>query len=154
MHGTPWQILGLKMDEFLINIYIPFKDIKGIRQRRFLTDSESVLTDLEKRVGDLKKEVQTLFGDKLQIAIVGRSDGGALAYYWRYRSTQKDRKFRRLANQDWKDYIGTLDKTRLGALRTIEDELIYMNANVKLIKAMRDAIAKSNSEHDELYQVR
>lgn len=142
------------MNEPLVNTLIPFKDNKGVRQRLFVTEMESVSKDIEKRAGELKEEVRTLFGDGLQIALVGRSDRGTTAYYWRSRSTKSDRKFRRLANGELKEYLDTLDKTRLRALRAIEEEIIYCNANLKAIKAMTNTLEKSNSEQEELRNFR
>lgn len=135
---------------FNINLIVPFKDNKGSKRKLFVAEIESYKKDLEGRAVELKQDLETLFGDALKISIVARSDRGAVSYYWRYKSSKEDRKYRRLANEQMQEYLLTIDQHRRNALKGIEEDLIYINGNLKVLKSMTDALEKTQAEQTEL----
>lgn len=102
------------------------------------------------RVEDLKEELASLFGEDFELTIAPRSDGNSRKYYWRFKSSKRDRKYNRIHTDSVVDYVSMFDDARRLRLKEIEEELIYINANLKLIKGMLDAIDQSVEERAEL----
>lgn len=137
-----------------INLLIPFKDNKGERQKLYLLEIDRFKASLEKEIDDLKSELEDLFGADFQLSIVARSDGNAKRYYWRYKSSKKDRKFNRLNSESFQDYLGCYGDVQKIQLKEIEKSIIYVNANLKLVKGMLDSIEQCNSEIEAMHQIK
>ena len=133
-----------------INLIIPFKDNKGEHQILFLGEIDRFKLTLEKRADTLKGDLVDLFGNDFELNIAARSDGNAKRYYWRFKSSKRDRKFNRLNADSNQSYISLLDDSRKLRLKEMEEELIYINANLKVIKSMTDAIEQSKTEQEAL----
>lgn len=129
-----------------INLIIPFKDNKGGRLNLYQNEIEAFKGSLGDRVEELKDELVSLFGEDFELTIAARSDGNAKKYYWRFKSSKRDRKYNRLHADSVLEYVGTFDNERKLRLKELEVELIYINANLKLIKGMMDAIDQSIEE--------
>lgn len=138
------------MDDRLINIYIPFKDNKdGRKQSHFLGVLNVDIQNIDKKIDSLISDAKVLVGD-IDIGIVCRSDNGTPAYYWRYKSKIKGRKFYRLSNDDLFDYLCTLPSRHIDTLGGIEEDLIYCNANLRIIYKFKNEIKKTNLEIEDL----
>jgi len=93
------------------------------------------------------------FGDNFELAISSRSDGTTRKYFWRFRSSKRDRKYVRLAAVSIQDYLRSLDHEEVLHLKVLEEEIIYLNANLRLLKAMTDSIEQSENEIAELQEL-
>ncbi|MCG8612261.1 MAG: hypothetical protein MI864_17195 [Pseudomonadales bacterium] len=133
-----------------INLIIPFKDNKGNRLDLYRNEIEAFKERLSDRVKELKDELISLFGEKFELTISARSDGNSRKYYWRFKSSKRDRKYNRLHADTVVEYLRKYDHNRKLRLRELEEELIYINANLKLIKGMLDAIDQSEDERGAL----
>lgn len=129
-----------------INLLIPFKDNKGRRLDLYRNEIESFKVTLGDRVDDIKTEIVQLFGDSFELTIAARSDGNSKKYYWRFKSSKRDRKYNRLHAETIVSYLETFDRDRVLWLKEVEEELIYINANLKLVKGMLDSIDQSMGE--------
>jgi hypothetical protein len=128
-----------------INLIIPFKDNKG-RLDLYENDIERFKLALGARTEELKSELNSLFCGNLELTIAARSDGSARKYYWRFTSAKRDRKYNRLTSKPVAEYIAGIDDRLRLRLREMESELIDINANLKLIKGISDAIHQSVTE--------
>ncbi|QFT57169.1 hypothetical protein [Microbulbifer sp. THAF38] len=133
-----------------INLIIPFKDNKTGRLNLYRNEIEWFKENLAIRVEDLKEELTSLFGEGFELTLAPRSDGNSRKYYWRFKSSKRDRKYNRLHTNSVVEYVGMFDEARKLRLKEIEEELIYINANLKLIKGMLDSIDQSVEERAEL----
>jgi hypothetical protein len=133
-----------------INLIIPFKDNKGERLNLYRNEIEVFKNNLGDRVEELKEELVSLFGEDFELTIAPRSDGNSRKYYWRFKSSKRDRKYNRLHVGTVIEYVGQFDDNRKLWLKEVEEELIYINANLKLLKGMMDAIEQSENERSEL----
>lgn len=141
------------MDVSLINIYIPFKDNKDeTKQSLFLGRLKADSDRIEKRIEALRADAEVLAGD-IKIGVVCRSDNGTPTYYWRYKSKTKNRKFHRLSNKDLFEYLCSFTTERMDTLIRIEEEIIYCNANLKILYKYRSEISKTNSELNKLNEL-
>ena len=135
-----------------INLIIPFKDNKGERLKLYLGEMESFQGRLNNRVEELKEELVDIFGNTFELTIAARSDGSTKKYYWRFKSSKQDRKYNRLQADSVVEYLsGMVDKRKL-RVKEMELELIYINANMKLLKGMKDSIKQSQNESEMLLQ--
>ena len=129
-----------------INLLIPFKDNKGRRLDLYRNEIESFKVALGDRVNDIKTEIAQMFGDSFELTIAARSDGNSKKYYWRFKSSKRDRKYNRLQAETIVSYLADFERDRLLWLKEVEEELIYINANLKLVKGMLDSIDQSVGE--------
>ncbi len=84
---------GNSMDSPLnINLLIPFKDNSGDRKKLYRADIERFRSKLENRAAELRSDIEQLFGPKFELTISGRSDGSTKKFFWRFRSTTRERK--------------------------------------------------------------
>lgn len=135
-----------------INLIIPFKDNKGDRLRLYLLEIQRFDDGIKERVEELKGEVADMCGEDFALTIAARSDGNAKRYYWRFKSSKADRKYNRLVAESVSGYVSSLDNQVRIWLKGVEEELIYLNANLKVIKGMRDAVEQSQVEQGQLYE--
>ncbi len=133
-----------------INLLIPFKDNEGARRNLYRKEVERFRDRLEARATELRDDLITNFGEEFELTIAGRSDGTTTKYFWRFRSSKRDRKYVRLNAKTVTDYVRVLDPNQVLQLKDIEEELIYLNANLRLLKGFIDAIEQSESELVEL----
>ena len=129
-----------------INLLIPFKDNRGFRQNLYLQEIERFRKALEAEVDSIKSELDDLFGKNFELSLVGRSDGNAKRYYWRFKSSKKDRKFNRLNSESLYDYLNKFSDVQKTQLKDIERTIIYVNANLKMLKGMIDSLTQCNDE--------
>ena len=92
----------------------------------------------------------SLLGEDFELTLAARSDGNSRKYYWRFKSSKRDRKYNRLHADSIVEYLRVFDDERKLRLKETEEELIYINANLKLIKGMLDSIDQSVDEKAEL----
>ncbi|MCF6194047.1 MAG: hypothetical protein L3J46_06920 [Kangiellaceae bacterium] len=135
-----------------INLIIPFKDNKGDRLKLYMADIDAFKLQLESRVTDLKVELDDIFGGMFELTISARSDGNSKKYFWRFKSSKRDRKFNRLQADSVVEYLSGVDEKRKLRVKEVELELIYINANLKLLKGMKDSIEQSVNEAEMLLQ--
>ncbi|WP_444928300.1 hypothetical protein ACJJI4_24030 (plasmid) [Microbulbifer sp. TRSA002] len=133
-----------------INLIIPFKDNKAGRLNLHRNEIDWFKENLAIRVEDLKEELTSLFGEGFELTLAPRSDGNSRKYYWRFKSSKRDRKYNRLHTNTVVDYVRKFDEVRKLRLKEIEEELIYINAKLKLIKGILDSIDQSLEERAEL----
>jgi len=136
-----------------INLIIPFKDNKGDRLKLYLADINVFKGQLELKVEDLKNDLDEIFGTTFELTISARSDGSVKKYYWRFKSSKQDRKYNRLRAESVLKYLATVDETRRFRVKEVESELLYINANMKLLKGMVDSIELSMKEDQLLRQI-
>lgn len=135
-----------------INLIIPFKDNIGDRQKLYLIEIDRFRESLEAEVESIKSELEDLFGKDFEISIVGRSDGNSKRYYWRFKSSKKDRKFNRLNSDSLSGYLSKFSDGQKTQLKDIERSIIYINANLKLVKGMIDSLAQCNNEIQSVHE--
>lgn len=133
-----------------INLLIPFKDNEGARRNLYRIEVERFRDQLEARAAELRDDLIANFGEEFELTISGRSDGTTTKFFWRFRSSKRDRKYVRLHAKTVADYLKGLDPNQVLQLKDIEEELIYLNANLRLLKGFIDAIEQSESELIEL----
>ncbi|WP_288370557.1 hypothetical protein [uncultured Marinobacter sp.] len=142
------------MDDSLnINLLIPFKDNSGARRNLYKAEIEKFRAQLDARASEIGDDLATIFGDNFELAISSRSDGTTRKYFWRFRSSKRDRKYVRLAAVSIQDYLRSLDREEMRHLKVLEEEIIYLNANLRLLKAMADSIEQSENEIAELREL-
>lgn len=142
------------MADFLnINLLIPFKDNSGARRNLYKAEIEKFRAQLDARASEIGDDLATIFGDNFELAISSRSDGTTRKYFWRFRSSKRDRKYVRLAAVSIQDYLRSLDREEMRHLKVLEEEIIYLNANLRLLKAMADSIEQSENEIAELREL-
>ena len=137
-------------DSLNINLLIPFKDNSGARRNLYKAEIEKFRAQLDARASEIGDDLATIFGDNFELAISSRSDGTTRKYFWRFRSSKRDRKYVRLAAVSIQDYLRSLDREEMRHLKVLEEEIIYLNANLRLLKAMADSIEQSENEIAEL----
>tara|TARA_B100000953_G_scaffold285476_1_gene266083 strand:+ start:217 stop:651 length:435 start_codon:yes stop_codon:yes gene_type:complete len=133
-----------------INLIIPFKDNKAGRLNLYRKEIEAFKEMLGQRVEELKEELVSLLGEDFELTLAARSDGNSRKYYWRFKSSKRDRKYNRLHADSIVEYLRVFDDERKLRLKETEEELIYINANLKLIKGMLDSIDQAVDEKAEL----
>lgn len=136
------------MEPLNINILIPFKDNKGQRRNLYRLEIVRFSERLDSRVVELRSELIDMFGPDFALNITARSDGNSKKYYWRFKSSKRDRKFNRLGVSSVLEYLAEFDDQRRLRVKEIEEELIYINGNLKLVKGMLDAIDQVEEELD------
>ena len=140
-------------DSLNINLLIPFKDNSGARRNLYKAEIEKFRAQLDTRASEIGDDLATIFGDNFELAISSRSDGTTRKYFWRFRSSKRDRKYVRLAAVSIQDYLRSLDREEKRHLKVLEEEIIYLNANLRLLKAMADSIEQSENEIAELREL-
>lgn len=139
------------MDSSLnINLIIPFKDNKEARRNLYRAEIGRFRAWLEERAAELRGDIEQLFGPEFELTIASRSDGSSKKFYWRFRSTKKDRKYVRLSTASIVEYLKTLNPDQVIKLKIVEEEIIYINANLRLVKGIMDSMLQSESEMAEL----
>lgn len=136
-----------------INLLIPFKDNKGGRLQLYKLEIERFKEQLDNQISEYKEELESIFGGTSEITIAARSDGYTRKYFWRFKSSKKDRKYHRLASAPVLAFIKTVGNDRTLRMKEIEEELILINANFKVIRGMLEAIDQSQVEKSELLQL-
>jgi len=140
-------------DSLNINLLIPFKDNSGARRNLYKAEIEKFRAQLDARASEIGDDLATIFGENFELAISSRSDGTTRKYFWRFRSSKRDRKYVRLAAVSIQDYLRSLDREEMRHLKVLEEEIIYLNANLRLLKAMADSIEQSENEIAELREL-
>jgi hypothetical protein len=135
-----------------INLIIPFKDNKGEALNLYRSEILRFRDWLDQRTDTIKLDLEQKIGEGCEITISARSDGNSKKYYWRFKSSFRDRKYNRLHSQPVVDYLLQLHPDIKLWLREVEEELIYINANLKLIKGILDSIEQVSQEKQELLQ--
>ncbi len=134
-----------------LNLIIPFKDNKESARKLYLGELIQFKESLEFRVSELKTKLVDRFGSELKISIAARSDGGVKRYYWRFTSKLKKRTFNRLCDHQVQAYLfSEFDRAAILSLKEIEEELIYINGNMKIAKSIETAINKFDEEVADL----
>lgn len=120
----------------------------------YLQEIERFRKALETEIESIKSELDDLFGKDFELSLVGRSDGNAKRYYWRFKSSKKDRKFNRLNSDSLHEYLNRFSDIQKTQLKEIERTIIYINANLKMVKGMIDSLAQCNDEIQSVHQIR
>lgn len=135
-----------------INLIIPFKDNKGERLKLYLGEIEVFKIQLFSRVEELKIELEEIFGDMFELTISPRSDGSTKKFYWRFKSRKQNRNFNRLYAESVVEYLSEIHDDRKCRVTEVEMELIDINANLKLLKGIKDSIEQSTKDKEMLRQ--
>lgn len=136
-----------------INLIIPFKDNKGERLNLVIREIDAYSDQLESQVAQFRDELDGLFSGNCELTIAGRSDGNAKKYYWRFKSNKQDRKYNRLQAESVLGYLSRIGERQKLRIKEIEGDLILINANFKILKGMKDAIAQSAKEKRDLLEI-
>ena len=137
-----------------LNLILPFKDNIGSKQRLHQRRMDDFKEELEDRVEELRTSLKVLFGQEFELAIMSRGDGYSKKYYWRFSTSKRDRKYSRLVDKVITEYVQKLHDSLRLKLKEIEEELIYINANIKVLKAMEDSILQSKKELGSLRELK
>lgn len=126
-----------------INLIIPFNNNKERGLDLYVDNLVRFRENLESRVDELKCELGTIFGEDFELTIAARSDGTVKKFFWRFTSSLRNRKYHRLVNSDVSKYLSEFALAQIEWVTSVERELVYINANMKLIKGMLDSINQS-----------
>ncbi len=130
-----------------LNLIIPFKDNKDFSKKLYMKELSQFRDDLEGRVVDLKSKLNERFGSALKISIASRSDGGVKRYYWRFTSKLQKRTFNRLCEPQLQAYLNAeFGRSAILSLKEIEEELIYINGNMKIARTIETTLKKFDEE--------
>jgi hypothetical protein len=100
----------------------------------------------------LKSELDSLFGDVFELSISARSDGSTKKFFWRFKSRKQDRTFNRLHAESVVEYLSKIHDDRKLRVKEMEVELIYINANLKVLKSLKDAVDQTKQDKQMLLQ--
>jgi len=129
-----------------LNLILPFKDNIGEKQKLHQRRWDDFRVELEQRVEELRTDLNVSFGQGFELGIMSRGDGAVKKYYWRFKSTKRDRKYNRLNDESVVDYVRNLHDSLRLRLNEMEEEIIYINANMKVLKSMSDSMVQSKKE--------
>ena len=121
-----------------INLIIPFKDNKAGRLNLYRKEIEAFKEMLGQRVEELKEELVSLFGENFELTLAARSDGNSRKYYWRFKSSKRDRKYNRLHADSIVEYLRVFDDVR--KLLDILHELVDSGNTVVVIEHNLDVV--------------
>lgn len=124
-----------------LNLIISFKDNKEGVHARLLREIDDFAGELDERVSQIKGEIETLFGTDFPLSIYVRALKTTRTYFWRYRGKAAQRKYARLTDSIFKPVVTSLHPDQVITLRSIESELLTINANLLVIHALKNAIA-------------
>ena len=119
----------------------------------YVRDLEAFRDSLDSHALKIKTDIEEFFGSNFKLAITPRSDGIAKKYFWRFKSGGGDRKYNRLHAESVREYIDIFHYSQKVVLIEAEQEFIYINANLRLIKHMLDCIEQSTSETAEMLAI-
>jgi len=128
-----------------INLIISFKDNKRGWRSRLDREIEAHMILIEERVQEIKEEMIPIFGPDFEIGIFARANRAARSFTWRYRATSKNRKHARLCDPSFSEVWSRLHHDQRIVLRSIEQELLALNANLSILGAIKNA----SSEYDD-----
>ena len=132
---------------FPLNLIIPFKDKKGIRQNRLLLELNKYEGQLHQRVVDLKSELSKAFKSSFGLSITKRTGTTSNKYYWRMTSRNSKRTFNRLFDEPILKLLENgFSRREVSDLKKVEDELILINANLRLVYHLKGSITDSERE--------
>ncbi len=130
-----------------LNLIIPFKDKKGIRKNRLLLELRKYEEQLHQSVVDLKSELSKAFKSSFGLSITKRTGTTSNKYYWRMTSRNSKRTFNRLFDEPILKFLGDgFSRREVADLKKVEDELILINANLRLVYHLKGSIIDSESE--------
>ena len=137
-----------------INLYIPFKDNKGARRARCRLELETFREEIIARAEELKEEVGQIFARGEGMSMLSKSDGNSKKYYWRIKAGEPSRRYFRLAADEPRAIFERTSEICQMRLIEIEQEIISLNANLRLVKGMLDSIDQYEQEQEDLQRIR
>ncbi len=130
-----------------LNLIIPFKDKKGIRKTRLLVELKKYEKQLHQRVVDLKAELLTVFKSSFGLSITKRTGTTSNKYYWRKTSRKSKRTYNRLSDECIINFLNDgFSRREVRDLQDAENELILINANLRLVYHIEGAIKDTAKE--------
>tara|TARA_R110001592_G_scaffold362557_1_gene677079 strand:+ start:18236 stop:18565 length:330 start_codon:yes stop_codon:yes gene_type:complete len=95
---------------------------------------------MDQRIGEIKAEMEPLFGEAFPITIAPRTLKSSRTYYWRYRAKDAQRKYARLSDPLFKPVIAGLHPDQIMTLKSVENEILAINANLVVTHSLTTAI--------------
>lgn len=135
-----------------LNLIITFKDNKPGAHSQLLREIEEFAAEMDCRVSEIKEELGPLFGNDFPMTIAARSLKSAKTYYWRFRSRNAQRRYARLVDPIFGSAIAKLHPDQKITLRSIENELLAINANLIVILSLKSAISDLSEARTMLSQ--
>ncbi|EIF42846.1 hypothetical protein DOK_11716 [gamma proteobacterium BDW918] len=137
-----------------INLIISFKDNKREWRSRLDREIESQMLLIDERVREIKEEMIPVFGPDFEIAIFARANRAARSFTWRYRASTKNRKHARLCDPSFAEVLARLHPDQRITLRSIEVELLALNANLSILGAIKNASLEFDTSREELANIK
>ncbi|POP51573.1 hypothetical protein C0068_16690 [Zhongshania marina] len=124
-----------------LNLIISFKDNKERGHTQLLREIDDFAVELDDRVSEIKGEMEPLFGKDFPLSIYVRALKTTRTYFWRYRGKAAQRKYARLTDPIFQPVVASLHPDQLITLRSMESELLTINANLVVVHALKNALA-------------
>lgn len=100
---------------------------------------------------NMNDKIELEVGENFEISVAGRGSGKMKLFFWRYKSDKKDRKYKRLQDEIFREYLDSLTEPNRKALRHYELELIAINSNIKAVMGKLDGLKYYLEEEDLHY---
>lgn len=123
-----------------LNLIISFKDNRQGAHSQLLREIEDFVSAMDQRIGEIKAEMEPLFGEAFPITIAPRTLKSSRTYYWRYRAKDAQRKYARLSDPLFKPVIAGLHPDQIMTLKSVENEVLAINANLVVTHSLTTAI--------------
>jgi len=138
-----------------LNLIIPFKDKKGIWKNRLLLELNKYEGQLHQRVIDLKAELLKAFKVSFGLSIAKRAGTTSNKYYWRMTSRNSKRTYNRLFDEPILKFLEDgFSRREVADLKKVENELILINANLRLVYHLKGSIKDSERELKDNHEIK
>lgn len=100
-------------------------------------------------IDDIKLQLDELTLEQFPLSIQKRRVGAYDQYFWRFKSNKgnnQQRRFVRLSHEDLEDFLETCPHDFLLQLKRIEEMLIKLNANMKLVASLSAIVSDYNQQ--------
>ncbi len=123
------------------------------QQALLLTSLEKLSATSVLQINDIKQQLIELTNDKFPLSIQKRRTGIYDQYFWRFKSNNStdSRRFVRLYHEDLEDYLETCGHDFTLQLKRIEEKLIKLNANLRLIATLTAIVIEYNEQTSKLF---
>ncbi len=130
-------------DPLNLNLIIPFKDKKGLKKNLLLQRLSVFETQLHERVTLLKEEIADTISNHGGLAIAIKKSRGLAKYYWRLTTRSSKRMHTRLFDGSIQEFVQKrFDDREQHILIYAEEELIYINENLKLVNTIQTSLER------------
>ena len=104
-------------------------------------------------IDNIKLQLSELTLEQFPLSIQKRRVGAHDQYFWRFKSSKgnnQQRRFVRLSHEDLEDFLETCQHDFLLQLKRIEEMLIKLNANMRLIASLGAIVSDYNQQMKSL----